>query len=237
MLSKLFEKLYKHDAPRPVHQRIVQVTVRIFCRTLFLLMYRHRVHGLKNFPKERGIMICPNHQSNLDPILVGVSLPQFPNYLGKKTLFKFPPMGWLLRKLDTIPIDRQATGIAGMKETLRRLKRKESVVIFPEGQRSFDGELQELMTGFIALVKRTKVPMLPVGIDGAHQSWPRGQAIPRPGIVDVVIGKPIYKEEYEHLTEAEMVQLLHDRMRECFEEARTRRAERLNAPWAEPTHS
>lgn len=192
------------------------------------MMYRVRAHQLGKFPVEGGVLICSNHQSNLDPILIGVVSPRFPNYLGKKTLFNFPPLGWLLRKLDTIPIDRSSSGIAGMKETLRRLKRDESVVIFPEGQRCFDGELQPLMNGFVALAKRTGVPIAPMGIDGAFQGWPRGTKLPRLGTIDVVFGDPILKSEYKDLEDEALVQLLHDRMQTCFNEARRRRQKRVS---------
>ena len=82
-------------------------------------------------------------------------------------------------------------GIGGMKETLDRLKASEPVMLFPEGERSVDGEPLPIMTGFTALVKRVEVPLVPVGIHGTFEAWPRGIKYPRFGNVKVVFGKPI----------------------------------------------
>ena len=95
-------------------------------------------------------------------------------------------------ELDCIPIDRDATGIGGMKITLKRLKKGESVVLFPEGERSWEGELLPLMTGFTALVKRVKVPIIPIGIHGTYEAWPRGAGKPKMHPVKVVVGEQFH---------------------------------------------
>ena len=127
------------------------------------------------FPKKNGMIIISNHQSNLDPIVVGCIMPRRMNFLAKESLFDIFPLGWFLRQVDTIPIDREGMGVSGMKETLRRLKRNESILIFPEGTRSRDGEMVPLKPGFVALAKRVKLPMVPIGIDGTFTSWPPGK--------------------------------------------------------------
>ena len=92
--------------------------------------------------------------------------------------------------------------------------------MFPEGQRSWDGELLPLMSGFVALVKRIKIPVVPVGIEGPHHSWPRGAAFPKPGNIQVVVGEPIPFSELEGLDDEEMTLFLAARIKECFDEAR-----------------
>ena len=91
-----------------------------------------------------------NHQSHLDPVLVGLASDQRLNYLARDTLFGFAPFRWLINSLDAIPIDREGLGLGGLKETLKRLKRGESVLMFPEGTRTRDGEVGRLRPGFCA---------------------------------------------------------------------------------------
>ena len=210
-------------ARRPLVMSLFQTMVRWFFRILLTLLYRIRVHGLENFPDHDGLLVCTNHQSFLDPLIMGVICPRPVNYLGRKTLFKFPLIAWFLRWNDTIPIDREATGIGGMKETLRRIKRGESVVMFPEGTRSVDGELQPMMSGFCAVAKRTKATLMPIGFEGAFQAYPKNMKIPRPGRIHAVMGKPIPFTEYGELDDQSITDLLEDRVRDCFNEARLRR--------------
>lgn len=207
---------------RPLGITIGQHIVRWFFRLLLTLMYRIRVHGLENYPDDDRLLICANHQSFLDPIVLGVVCPRPVNYLARQTLFKFKPLATFLTFNDSIPIDRDASGIAGIKETLRRLKRDEAVVMFPEGTRSRDGQLQPLMPGFCLLAKKTKATLMPVGLDGCFQAYAPDQKLPRPGKIHAVMGKPIPYEEYADLSDEETAALLESRIRDCFEEARRR---------------
>lgn len=207
---------------RPFAIEIGQHCVRWFFRLLLTLLYRIRVHGLENYPEEERLLICANHQSFLDPIVMGVVCPRPVNYLARQTLFKFKPLAKFLLFNDSIPIDREASGIAGIKETLRRLKRDEAVVMFPEGTRSRDGQLQPLMPGFCLLAKKTKATLMPIGLDGCFQAYAPGQKLPRLGTIHAVMGTPIPYEEYADLTDQETTELLASRIQECFDEARRR---------------
>ena len=102
------------------------------------------------------------------------------NYLARETLFRFAPLGWLIHSLDAIPIDRDGLGLNGIKESLRRLKRGEMVLIFPEGTRTRDGEMAPFRPGFTVLAARSKAWILPVAIEGAFDAWPRSRKLPRP---------------------------------------------------------
>src|SRR6185369_4246968 len=93
--------------------------------------------------------------------------------------------------LDAIPIDRDGLGLAGLKETLKRLKRGEMVLIFPEGTRTPDGQVAPLKPGFCAIARRANVPLVPVAIDGAFDAWPRFSPVPRPATIHVEFGPPI----------------------------------------------
>jgi 1-acyl-sn-glycerol-3-phosphate acyltransferase len=146
------------------------------------------------------------------------------NYLARDTLFKNPVLAPLIRFLDAIPIDREGGGLAGLKETLRRLKAEEQVLIFPEGTRTQDGEVLPLKPGFCSVTRRSKVPLVPVGLDGAYQAWPRTSRFPRLGRIAVVVGEPMSPDLIASLTDDQVVEELQSRIQECHRRARALRA-------------
>jgi len=158
-----------------------------------------------------------------DPPLVGLTCQRRMNYLARDTLFPIPVLGSLIRFLDAIPIDREGVGLSGIKETLRRLKAGELVLIFPEGTRTSDGEVKALKPGFISLARRGKVPLVPVGLDGAYQVWPRTSKFPRLGRVAVMIGQPIGVEQIAAMNDEQLLEELERRIRACHETARSAR--------------
>lgn len=171
-------------------------------------------------PKEGGALVLSNHQSHLDPVLVGSACNRRLNYLARDSLFGFAPFRWLIRSLDAIPIDREGLGLSGLKETLRRLRRGELVLMFPEGTRTRDGEVASLKPGFCALAKRAGVPLVPVAIDGAFAAWPRGRALPLPAAICVQFGPPIWPDESKGLTDEELIALIERRLRAAHAAAR-----------------
>ncbi len=205
---------------RPIHKVAFYRVMRVAFRLAATVLFRYRYFGAENFPTCGGGLICSNHQSNLDPAVVGITSTRHLNFLAKKSLFFFP-LSIIIYLLDAIPIDRTGMGIAGIKETLKRAKRGEMILLFPEGRRTLDGELGKLMAGFVAIAKRTKVPLIPVGMDGAFQAWPRNRWLPFPGRIVVVVHPPIQPEEYLDLDDSQIVELLSKRMQACFEEARS----------------
>ncbi len=201
-----------------------QGVVRWFFRISMVLGVKVRVHGLDNFPEVSPaggpMLICTNHQSNLDPLVMGVVCPFPINYLAKKSLFKFAPLRWFLTWNDSIALDRTA-GVVGIKETLRRLKKGESVLIFPEGSRSRDGKLQPVKQGFCTIAKRTRVPVLPVAIAGTFDACPPNHW-PRFGNVHVVIGQAIEFEQYKDWSDEVLASEVEKRIADLFIEAQRR---------------
>ena len=97
------------------------------------------------------------------------------------------------------------------------------VLIFPEGTRSSDGEMNRLKPGFCAIARRSQAPLVPVGIDGAYQAWPRKQRWPSLSIIHIIIGEPIRPAEFETMTDDELVTELERRIRDCHAQARAGR--------------
>jgi 1-acyl-sn-glycerol-3-phosphate acyltransferase len=197
--------------------------IRSFARYVCVVLFRVRCHDYLRVPSSGALLVCSNHQSTLDPILVGIASRRRLNYLARQTLFRFGPFGWLIRSLDAIPLERDGLGIGGLKESLRRLKQGEGLVIFPEGTRSADGDVQPLKPGFCMLARRSAVSVVPVGIDGAFDVWPRSSRFPHPGPVHIVVGEPISPEWIQQSDDAELVAEVERRIRACHARARAAR--------------
>jgi 1-acyl-sn-glycerol-3-phosphate acyltransferase len=195
-------------------------------RLLSIALLRVRCRGLEHLP-EGGCMVLPNHQSFLDPILIGITYPRRLNFLARQSLLRFAPFRWFLQSLHTIPLDREGPGLAGMRETLRRLKNGESMLIFPEGTRTSDGEIAPLKPGFTTLARRAKVPLVPVAIAGAYEAWPRQRRLPTLGTVEVRFAPALMPDEVATYSDDELVAEFERRLRACYDEARHDRLARL----------
>ena len=106
-----------------------------------------------------------------------------------------PILGAFIRSVGGFPIQREGIGASGMKETLRRLKAGGIVALFPEGTRSRDGELGPLKPGIAVLAARVGVPVVPAGLAGLYEIWPRSRLLPVPHPVRVHYGQPILPHE------------------------------------------
>ena len=208
---------------RSLANRIWYRLLQLICRLIAVLVFRFRVGGRHHLPESGGVLLLCNHQSHLDPVLVGIGCNRRLNYLARETLFNFPQLGWLIRSLDAIPIDRDGLGMSGLKETLRRLKRGEIVLVFPEGTRSGDGQLKPLRPGFSAIAQRAGAFLVPVAIDGAYDAWPRQRKFPRSAVIRVEFGLPLAPAEAKSMSDRELVELIHGRIAECLTRARANR--------------
>ena len=171
--------LFSNNPPRTLFHRAFYRTVQCLTLFVFRIYFGYKFRNTDRLPLDGGALICPNHISNLDPMAVGCIAHRRVSFLTKKSLLEKGLLGEILRRLDCIPIDRDS-GIGGMKETLKKLKKGESVVLFPEGTRSEDGNMQPVLPGFTALLKRVKVPVVPIGIHGTFEAFPSGASKPKP---------------------------------------------------------
>jgi 1-acyl-sn-glycerol-3-phosphate acyltransferase len=210
----------KAPVQRSLANRAWQAFLKFSCQLGAVGFFNIRCGGREKVPASGGGLMLSNHQSNLDPVLVGLASKRRLNYVARKTLFKFPPFRWLINSLDAISIDREGTGLDGLKETLKRLKRGEIVLLFPEGTRTPDGEVQAMKPGFCAVARRSAVPILPVALDGAWHAWPRQQKLPRRAVIHVQFGDPIEPAEINRLTDEQLVSEVERRIRACHAIAR-----------------
>ncbi|NUQ63522.1 MAG: 1-acyl-sn-glycerol-3-phosphate acyltransferase [Pirellulales bacterium] len=179
----------------------------------FTVAFRIRYTGVTNVPTDGGALVVSNHQSHLDPPLIGAGYPRRMNFLARDTLFRNPHFARLIRSLNAIPLDREGGGMAGMKQTLRRLKRGEFIVVFPEGTRTKDGEIAPFRRGFATLAIRSHAAIVPATIEGAFDCWPRTQSYPLPRPIHVHYNLPIFPEQLAEYREDELVREVESRVR------------------------
>lgn len=112
-------------------------------------------------------------------------------WLGKKEVFDWPIVGWIARNGGVHAVDRSTADIDAFRLATRILEEGHALFVFPEGTRSHDGTLGEGRDGVAVLALRTGAPVVPVGVTGSYDRWPRGQKLPRPGgRVTVRVGSP-----------------------------------------------
>lgn len=209
--------------PHPTHRNWVWRSFQFFFRNVFTLFLRYRARGIEKIPEEGGGLILVNHQSFLDPLLVGLPLHRPVSYLARDTLFPIPFIGWVLRSTYVMPINRDAAGTESVREAVRRMQHGFLVGVFPEGTRCRDGSIGEFKPGFIALARRGKLPIYPVAISGAHKAMPRGKLWLFCREVRVIFGDPIPADEVARLArkgnEHELLAVVRQRIQDCLDEA------------------
>lgn len=197
--------------------------LQILCRTVGTYIVGYRVDGRRNVPSTGGLLVCANHQSYIDPVLVGMAFDRKVQYLARATLFRNFFFGGLISALDAIPLERGGAGaLRGLLETVKRLRNQKAVLIFPEGTRTSTGQMARLQPGFINLARRAETPILPVGLAGAYESWPRS-GLPCFQRIHVSIGKPIPAADIAAMDDAALLARLTTEMEELVARSNQRR--------------
>lgn len=187
--------------------------------TLMSALGGWRATGQSNIPEAGGTLLVANHCSFLDSFLVGIPLRRPMNFVARSTLF-IPVIGFLIRSLGGFPIQREGMGASGLKETLRRLRNGGIITLFPEGTRSVDGELAPLKPGIAVLASRARVPVVPAGIAGTFEAWPKSRRVPVPHPIRIHYGPPIAPEEFAGLDPAAVTELIRTRLEQAIALAR-----------------
>jgi 1-acyl-sn-glycerol-3-phosphate acyltransferase len=167
-------------------------------RVVAVTLFEARFFDTHKVPRSGAALLAGNHQSLLDPWLLGLSLARRASFLARDSLFRVPVLGWLLRQYDSMPVPRESTAPRRSLEVCVKLLEKGRVLIlFPEGTRAADGRLQPLKRGIALISKRTCAPVVPVLVSGAFALWPRSRKLPMPGQVRLVFGDPIHFDPKE----------------------------------------
>jgi long-chain acyl-CoA synthetase len=175
------------------------VVLKLLYFVLFRPLLHLKVRGLHNLPEKGPYLICPNHQSFLDPLVLSSALPyrvfRKTFFVGYSGIFSRGPMKLAARLTNIIPVDPDAHLLRAMKAGAYGLRQGLILCIFPEGGRSFDGRLQEFKKGAAILSGELEVPAVPVGIQGTYQVWPRDSIRIRPHKVEISFGEPLYPSQ------------------------------------------
>jgi 1-acyl-sn-glycerol-3-phosphate acyltransferase len=171
----------------PTTYRVGAALSNVIGRTAF----RVRYVGLENVPETGGGILAPNHSSFLDPLLVACRVPRPMVFIAHKMFFDREPLGTWMRKAGGFPVATGGDSTASIREVLRALKGGRLLGMFPEGTRSWDGQLLPPMPGVGLLVSATDVPVIPVHVDGAYGAWPRHRRFPRPRRITIRFGPPV----------------------------------------------
>ncbi|MBU3912387.1 MAG: 1-acyl-sn-glycerol-3-phosphate acyltransferase [Candidatus Omnitrophica bacterium] len=164
---------------------------RFIVLLLFKIFFRLKVFGRGNFPEKGPLIVVSNHASFLDPMIAGVAAPRKLIYLARDTLFRFRPFGYILNRVNTFPLKRGKGDLAAFRLALGKLSEGQAVLVFPEGTRSSDGNLQAPKSGIGFLHSISKAAILPCYVKGSMEAWPRHSRFPRHSAVSVYFGKPL----------------------------------------------
>lgn len=157
--------------------------VKNFCKLLYNTLFRIEIEGEENIPSSGAAIICPNHISNHDAVLVTITIKRKLAFLGKEELFRFKPFGAVLKKLGAIPVNRGTGDIGAVRKAIEVLKEDKLMIIFPEGTRNkSDALLLEFKSGASLIAYKAQCPIIPCAISGKYRPFSK---------LRIVFGEPV----------------------------------------------
>ena len=163
----------------------------------FKAFHRFKVYGLDNIPSSGPFILASNHQSFFDPPALGCRLPRNLHYFARNTLF-FWPLGILIRNLNSIPVNRSTLDIKTLKLVLSVLNQGNPLLVFPEGTRSCNDQVQSGKKGIGLLLAKSGVPVVPAKVIGGYKVLGRGMIFPRIGKQIVIkYGPVVYMKDLD----------------------------------------
>ena len=162
-------------------------------------MFRVRRVGRRaRVPRDQRIVLCPNHESYLDPAFVQMVMRRRVTFVMTNDFYAWKPMRWFFALVGAIPVDAGRLARRGLRRAIATVKRGQAVGLFPEGRLSRDGRRGSGQRGVAILARRTGAWIVPVGIVGARRAWPAGAKHPRAARVRVAFGPPMRWTEPPH---------------------------------------
>ena len=166
-------------------------------RAILYLFWIREVKGIENVPKLDSGIIVANHSSYLDFFIISAVIRRRLYFLAARELHRVSILKWFMRYNERIYLDREKPGVRYFREVVKILHQNKLVVIFPEGSRSVDGKVHRGKLGFVKLAIVARIPIIPMGIRGTFDVFPRGRPFPRPSrMCRVHIGEPIFLNKY-----------------------------------------
>ncbi len=140
-----------------------------------------------NMPESGGCIVCSNHLSNFDPVVLGCAMKRPVRFIAKQELFKIPVVGWYLKSINIIPVKRGSGDIGAVKASLKALKDGEVLGIFPTGTREKKHPGAKPKPGAALIAAKATVPVVPIHIDASYKPFSK---------VRITVGKAVDMSEY-----------------------------------------
>jgi 1-acyl-sn-glycerol-3-phosphate acyltransferase len=171
---------------------------------LFIYGISVNVFGAENIILGTGKVYISNHASYLDIFVQLAKIPDNVRMIYKKEINRVPLLGWAMLAAGFISIDRKNTrkAMSQLDKAAEKIKKGLSIVIYPEGTRTRDGNVGEFKRGMFYLAEKSEADIIPVSLSNSFQLMPGGSAKVKPGTINMVIGKPLkYKKDKQFLNE------------------------------------
>ena len=156
------------------------------------LYWRIRVRGRDNLPRRGGVILASNHQSGLDPVVVGGVIRRPIYWLAKVEYVITPKVAWFFKSVGVIPVNRDAPEHEALEHAAACVRAGKQFGIYPEGTRSPDGRVYKGYTGVARIAEMTGAPVVPVGVLNTREALPKGKIMARPLKCEVRFGPPLY---------------------------------------------
>lgn len=190
-----------------IRRRVIYFIGWFFFRACYTLIWRLKINGLENIPKNTGAVIASNHASLGDPPLIGCTIPWRVYYMAKKELFDIPVLGWIMKQINCFPVDRDRSDLTAVRTAVRIVSKNNILVMFPQGGRRKDGDPRsaQYKSGIGIVAALGRVPIVPCVVVNTGKLGKLAR-------VTVNYLKPVYpvnsgktgKEAYEAMTDAVM---------------------------------
>jgi len=179
---------------------------------------RVSVEGMENLKGEGPYIFMSNHQGSYDIFALLGHLPVQFKWLAKKELFSIPFFGWTMAAAGYISIDREGSRktVEAMNKAAKRIRDGMSVVIFPEGSRSPDGNIQPFKKGGFTLAIKSKVPIVPLALTGSREIMPKERLTAASGEIRIRVGRPIEMIPYSMKDRKALMEKVRESILENF---------------------
>jgi len=187
----------------------------IIAQPIFRILFNFRVIGQENVPLTGSVLIASNHVSYADPPSMGLALPREAYFVAKTQLFNYFFLRWFFKKIEVIPIKQAGVSPQTFRRIWNLLKEDKVIVLFPEGQRSYDGKLQPAKPGIGMIISKAiekcpQVKLIPAKILGTDKVLPRGEKWIKFHHIEVRFGKPIDIHQFANFPPKEKYQTIAD---------------------------
>ena len=183
-------------------KNLFYIRLHFLLKPIIRVLFPFTVQGVENLPEGKPVVLCVNHANAVDPVVLAFALPRrYPiRIMAKKQLFSIPGLNWLIRKLGAFPVDRGHNDINAVKYSIGALRDGCSLMIFPEGTRSKDGQRIEPKSGAAMIAIRSGVEMVPVYISVNQRLFRRTKIVIGTPFAPVYTGRKGTAEEYQQNT-------------------------------------